>query len=190
MRYAKFFFKYGWRVVLLLLAIAFLDYTLPARDAVKIVGTEVVRTDVGSGSIFWAGGDANTDASGNRDVRFVNTVRASGDPRVYRNEDTGWGWPPYLKFDSGDLQADAQIVANTEKWVKVTHYGWRNTVLSIYPNAVSIKEIDGPDALGYNWFRIIVLAGLALMALVFWRLWNRIRDWVADRIPRRRSRRS
>ncbi|MDE0533933.1 MAG: DUF1523 family protein [Albidovulum sp.] len=189
MRYAKFIFRYGWRLLLLLLVIALLDYTLPAKDAVKIVGTEVVRTDVGSGSIFWAGGGANADASGNRDVRFINSVRDSGAPRVYRNEDTGWGWPPYLKFDSGDLQADAQIMANTEKWVKVTHYGWRNTVLSIYPNAVSISEIEGPDALGYNWFRIVSLACLAVLALLAWRLWNRIRDWIADRMPRWISRR-
>ncbi|MCY4462398.1 MAG: DUF1523 family protein [Albidovulum sp.] len=188
MRYLKFTLKYGWRILLPLLAILVLDYTLPARDAVKIVGTEVVRTNVGTSSMFWAGGDAETDASGNRDVRFINAVRASGAPRVYRNEDTGWGWPPYLKFNSGDLQADAQNVASTEKWVKVTHYGWRITFRSIYPNAVSIEEIAGPDALGFmNWFRIIFLAFMAFLALIIWRLWNRMRDWFADKIPFKRG---
>jgi len=32
-------------------------------------------------------------------------------PRVFRNEDTGWGFPFYFKFNSADLQAVAQSIA-------------------------------------------------------------------------------
>ena len=38
---------------------------------------------------------------------FIQTIKKNGKPMVYRNEDTGWGWPPYFKFDTANLQADA-----------------------------------------------------------------------------------
>ena len=60
-----------------------------------------------------------------RDVRFINAVTETGATRVYRNEDTGWGFPPYLKFDSADITAQSQDLAGRNAWVLVEHYGWR-----------------------------------------------------------------
>ena len=47
------------------------------------------------------------------DVRFIAAVRPNGKPFVYRNEDTGWIWPPYFKYDSSNLQAKATDLRST-----------------------------------------------------------------------------
>jgi hypothetical protein len=60
-------------------------------------------------------------------------VDEDGNTRVYRNEDTGFLWPPYFKFDSEDLQTEARTsprVPTTPQWVSITHYGWRMNVFS------------------------------------------------------------
>lgn len=141
-----------------------LHYTLPQRDIVIVTGTEIIRQDVGGlNSWFYAGADSGNATTANRDLRLINTTDADGTTRVYRNEDTGVGWPPYFKFDSADLQADAQAVISTRaepQWVAVRHYGWRSTLISIYPNATSLKPVSGPDATLIPWFNIIVLVGL------------------------------
>ena len=89
---------------------ALLDYVLPARETVPITNTYNRLTAIPpSASIFWASDSTGTveNAQGQRDVRFIDTVRPSGRVRVYRNEDTGWVWPPYFKYDSANLQAMA-----------------------------------------------------------------------------------
>ncbi len=167
------------------LLFAFLHYTLPQRDIVRIVETEVRRVDFGENSIFWAGADTGQDATGvNRDVRFINTqkrdtyllglIRKEGTrPMVYRNEDTGWGWPPYFKLDSSNLQtdvADLKSTAAQPQWAVLTHYGWRNELLSIFPNAVGVRPIDNPDKVLIPWFNAIILLVLAGLMLGFYRM--------------------
>ena len=162
MRYLKILL----RVLVIGLVVAVFDYTLPATNIVKIVGTEVVRTELSGNSFFWASPDTGTgtDADqGNRDVRFINAVFDDGDPRVFRNEDTGWRWPPYFKFGSGNLQAEAQNLAEKQSWVAVRHYGWRFEAMSIYPNALSMREVDSPDAGSWNWTRTIAAVVIAFV---------------------------
>ena len=44
------------------------------------------------------------------------------------------------------------------EWYVITHYGWRNFYLSIFPNAISLRPVDGPDApKGIPWVNIIIL---------------------------------
>ncbi len=167
------------RIVIVAIYVVFLNYTLPSIDMVTIVGTEVVRTDVGNRSFFWSSTGDSTDAAGNRDIRFINTAFEDGTPRVFRNEDTGWGWPPYFKFDSGDLQGAAQL--STQKRVAVRHYGWRSTFLSIYPNAVSLWEVENPADDPVNWIGIIGYVLAALLAVMVWRLWTMFKLRVSDR---------
>jgi len=170
--------KWTFRIVLFALVFAFLHYTLPQRDIVRIVETEVRRVDFGENSIFWAAPDTGTATASNRDVRFINAVRANGRVMVYRNEDTGWGWPPYFKLDSSNLQTEAGDLASTSdapKWVALKHYGWRNEFLSTFPNAVSIKRVAGPDVRLIPWFNIIVLTVLAAFAWGIWVRWKRFR---------------
>lgn len=165
-------------------------YTLPQNDVVRIVNTEIRRVDFGDNSIFWANtgtGDAQTTAS--RDIYFISAVRPNGRVRVYRNEDTGWIWPPYFKLNSSNLQAKAaDLISGKEapKWVLVRHYGWRFEPMSIYPNAVSVRQIDSPDAKPVNWFNIVFLlafAGLVLfLHLRIRRFWNNRVDPVIEDI--------
>ena len=185
MRYIKFVV----RIIAVCAIVAVFDYTMPARDIVRIVGTEVVRTDIGANAFFWAGSDAGTAAAANsRDIRFINTVRPDEKPRVYRNQDTGWGWPPYLKFDSGNLQAEAQQLATDDHWVAVTHYGWRSTLISIYPNATKITPVPGPFVSLFPWSRVIAAVLLAVLGFIVWRIWVRFRSWLGDRFDRLRAR--
>ena len=175
------FFK--WTVILTfwLLIAAVLHYTLPQRDVVRIVNTEVRRVDFGENSLFWAQQDTGQEGatSTNRDVRFIHAVYAdSGKIMVYRNEDTGWGWPPYFKLDSSNLQAEAHDLISTSEapqWVVLRHYGWRNEFFSIFPNAVSVRAVDSPDVRLIPWFNIIVLTLLALIVGALWRRWRRFR---------------
>jgi len=160
---------------------AVLHYTLPQHDVVRIVNTEVRRVDFGENSLFWAQQDAGQEGavSHNRDVRFIDTVRASnGRVMVYRNEDTGWAWPPYFKVNSSNLQAEAHDLISTKddaNWVVVRHYGWRNEFMSIFPNAVKVKSVDGPDYRVINWFNIIFLTVFFAIVYAIWVRWRRFR---------------
>ncbi|PTX54382.1 uncharacterized protein DUF1523 [Litoreibacter ponti] len=167
--------KYTLVLTVVALVLAFLHYTLPQRDVVRIVETEVRRVDFGENSIFWAQADTGQDGTGsNRDVRFINAVlHDSGRVMVYRNEDTGWGWPPYFKLDSSNLQTEAADLVSPKaepQWVVLTHYGWRNEFLSIFPNAVGVRATDDPDARLIPWFNILILIIMAGLGLGLFRL--------------------
>lgn len=150
-----FFFTNEKTVRKLLLAIAgasfltcgaALYYVLPRTSTVQIVGVEVKRVDGESGS---------------RDVYMIQTQDPrSGGVRVFRNEDA----LIYLKFDSADLQARAAALSRGEppKTVAIRHYGWRIPLLSVFPNALSVREV-GPDHRPSP----LTTAGLALLVLLF-----------------------
>lgn len=179
MRYVK------WSLILiaLLTVASFLHYTLPKHDVVRIVGTDTRRIDFGENSIFWAQPDVGTGAGVNRDVKFIEAVRPNGRVRVYRNEDTGWGWPPYFKLNSFNLQAQAADLISTAqapRWVAVTHYGWRSEFFTIFPNAVSVRPVDGPDATIVPWVNIVILGTLALLLVMAWRMLAQFRERMID----------
>jgi len=178
MRYVK------WTVtaIPLILLLAFLNYTLPSHDIVRITDTYAKRVTPGANAWFWAKPASGNANSTTRDVFFIQTIRPNGKPMVYRNEDTGWGWPPYFKFNTSNLQtqaADLKSTADNPRWVVITRYGWRSDLLSIYPNAVAIKPVDGPDVTIIPWFNIVFLTVLAI--LLFW-LWRKYRRFKEDRI--------
>ena len=179
-------FKWLFLAVVWSLLAMFLHYTLPQTDVVRIVDTEVRRVDFGENSIFWAQADTGNEAGTvNRDVRFIETVDSDGDVKVYRNEDTGWGWPPYFKLDSSNLQAEAANLISTREapqWVTIRHYGWRSQLLSIFPNAVSIRPVAGPEVRVIPWVAIVVV--IVLLALV-WAIYSRWRRFRAARIDPR-----
>ena len=159
--------------VLALLVFAFLHYTLPQTDIVRVVGTENRRIDFGENSWFWAAPDVGTAAQSSRDVFFINAVYPDGGTMEYRNEDTGWGWPPYFKMDSSSTNTEAkelQSTAAAPKWVAVTHYGWRNQLFTIFPNAVSVRQVDSPDVRIIPWVNIVILSGLAVLLVMVWRM--------------------
>jgi len=175
----------GLAVLFSLVVIVVLHYSLPQHDIVRIVGTDVKRMDLGGRTWFWAEADNMTDQSGNRDVRFINAVLPDGSPYVYRNEDTNWSFPPYLKFDSGSMTARAQAAVSTAaepEWVIVTHYGWRIELLTIFPNVVDIDPADGPDQTIIPWFNIVFLTSIAGLILLIRSFLIRLRERHIDPI--------
>ena len=190
MVYVKWIF---W-AVFWVFTLGFLHYTLPQFDVVRIADTYEKRIDPGDNSIFWAAPDVgNATGTANRDVFFIQTFYANDRPMVYRNEDTGWGWPPYFKFNTANLQALATDLKSTKEdptWVAVRHYGWRNEFLSIYPNAVGVRQVEGPDAVVIPWLSIVILVLLAATAWAIRVRWKRFRarridpmlDDVGDRV--------
>ncbi len=110
------------------------SYYLPRTALVHVTGTEIKRQDL----------QAKDGSKQTSDVRYVMTSRVDdGKAMVFRNEDTGWGWPPYFKFDSGDLAGEAMNLSKDDdkSIVLVTYYGWRTNLLSMFPNVVSLEEV-------------------------------------------------
>ena len=190
--------RYVRNTILTILVVAFallLYYVLPRHDVARITGTEIIRMDFSAlNRPFYAQTDsANTDMP-TRDVRLINTVKKRSwffgfIPRdservfVFRNEDTGWIWPPYFKFDSSDLQAQAAANVSTNanpQWAVLTHYGWRNKYLSIYPNAIGIRPVEGPDVTVIPWFNIVFFFFLAIAWGFLRAVWRQFRERTID----------
>ncbi|WP_233192969.1 DUF1523 family protein [Acidimangrovimonas sediminis] len=177
--------KWGFIAFVAVVIGLFLDYTLPQHDVVRITNSYNRVTTLGSlNRFFYASPDAGTkEAKDSRDIRFIEAVYPSGKVIVYRNEDTGWIWPPYFKYDSSNLQAKASALkssSDSPKWVVVTKYGWRIPFLSIYPNAIGVKQVAGPDVSIFPWLNIVILAVLALIVFFLWRMWVRFRERTLD----------
>jgi hypothetical protein len=172
--------------LILLLLGAFLHYTLPQRDIVRITDTQLQLTEIsGWSGLFYAQSDSGAEGTSvQRDVRIISAVRPDNTPIDYRNEDTGlFGWPPYFKIDSQDVQTEAQDLRSTRDepvWVAITHYGWRSNVFSSYPNALSIRRVDGPDVQLVPWVNIVILLGMVLVIFMAWRIWERFEDRVIE----------
>ncbi len=169
-----------WIVTTLLIVcvVAVFHYTLPQRDIVRIIDADQRRQDFGWNSIFWANPDAGSSKLPTRDVRFIDTIMPNGSVMVFRNEDTGFSWPFYFKFDSSNVNAQAKELISAKgnpTWVAVRHYGWRNEFFTIYPNATSLKVVDGPDVRLIPWFNIIFFIIIGLFGLGIFRLLQRFK---------------
>lgn len=180
MRYVK------WAVLATIVVTlgSFLHYSLPQHDVVRVVGTYQERQDLNDWTrIFWSSPDDQSGTLSSRDVQFIQTIRTNGKPMVYRNEDTGWRWPPYFKFDTASLQTEAddlKSTADAPKWAVVTHYGWRNELISIFPNAVGIRAVEGPDVTIIPWFNIFFFAFLLFLVVLLRRMWLQFRERMVD----------
>ena len=187
--------KWTLRITFALLAFLLLHYTLPQHDIVRVVNTYQERQDLNDWTrVFWAKPDDQSAELVNRDVQFIQTVRrktmlfgfiaiGGEEPMVYRNEDTGWSWPPYFKFDTANLQTQADDLRSTPeepKWAVMTHYGWRNELISIFPNAVGIKPVEGPDVRIIPWFNIFFFVFLVVGLLFIRAMWRQFRERSID----------
>jgi Protein of unknown function (DUF1523) len=178
--------KWGLRIVGILIIAAFLHYTLPQRDIVRIIDTSNRITQIGANWMFYSIEDTGTgsETSTTRDIRFIDAVFEDGETvMVYRNEDTGWFWPPYFKWDSSTLQAEAANLRSdrgAEQWVSITHYGWRLPIISVFPNAVSIAPVAGPDVRLIPWVNIVILTFLAFVIFMLRRMWLQFRERAVD----------
>ncbi|MGV6813105.1 MAG: DUF1523 family protein [Brevirhabdus sp.] len=187
--------KTALRILAVILIGGLLHYVLPQHDIARITSTEVIRQDFTRfNRLFYAQADSGTTELTTRDLRLINTERKKTfllgfiprDARgvmVYRNEDTGWIWPPYFKFDSSDLQAEASANISPpgeEKWVVITHYGWRNRFFTIYPNAIGIRPIPGPDTTVIPWFNIFFFVFVIVAFLFLRAAWRQFRERSID----------
>mgnify|MGYP003686868861 CR=1 FL=1 len=155
----KKFFLTLYLLVLVFVGLC-LFYYLPSTQDVHLVGTEVKR-EIRDG----------VEGEQIKDIRYV-VARAipSGKTLMYRNEDMPW--PPYFKFDSGDLSGKVMNIKeyNPDTQVLITYYGLRVPFLSLYPNITKIqKNLKKEDHLPiFNWivlsiFSILYLLGLFLI---------------------------
>jgi hypothetical protein len=178
------YLKWGLRIAILLIVGLFLWYELPRHDIVRITNTYNRLTTIGSNAIFYSSGDSGSAETGaTRDIRFIEAVRPNGNVVVYRNEDTGWVWPPYFKYNSSNVQAEATNLksdAANPQWVAVTRYGWRIPFISIYPNVVKVRAVDGPDVSIFPWVNIIILSLLALAVFFVRRMWLQFWERTVD----------
>ena len=166
-----------WTLVILLVLIvgSVMHYTLPRHEVVRIVGVETRLESLGWNRFFFASVPAGQADATTRDVRYIETLRPNDREMVFRNEDTGWTWPPYFKLNASDLQARARNLVSTSAepvWVAVTSYGLRSQLLSIYPNVLRVRQVEGPEVTLIPWTRIIGFT--ALFALAAW-LWFTLR---------------
>lgn len=121
-----------------LVLFAGINFVTPSYEITRISSGEVKRMDK-DGFIT-----KSNPADGTvRDVYFINTQNPNkSEPKVYRNEDTGWHFPFYFKFDSANLQAKALDLVSDDKLVEVQYYGWRITMLSEFPNITDIRPVE------------------------------------------------
>ena len=86
-----------------LLFAAALSYGMPRAEKVRVTGADVKRVDRDH---------PDPGQSQTRDVRFIYTADLDdGKARAFRNEDS----PLYLKFDSGDLAAEAMSMVQEDR---------------------------------------------------------------------------
>ncbi|MBI6552723.1 DUF1523 family protein [Pseudomonas veronii] len=138
-----------------------LFYVLPQYDVVAITGVEVKRVD-DDGVI-----NAENPADGpTRDVYFINTEHPTSKVvKVYRNDDTGWSFPWYFKFDSADVQAKAQGYSrDAQQLALIRYYGWRIQILSVFPNITDIEATNSREE-PFPWFNTIFLSVGTLLIL-------------------------
>lgn len=171
--------KWVLALVLLLLVGLFLHYVLPKREVVTITSAYNRFVEPGEIRGLRSLTEADAVATGRPgvDVFFINARSRNGRLWEFRNEDTGFGFPWYFKFDSATLHNQAQeAVSNSEtpRWMIVRYYGWRLPFVSMFPNAVSMRPAPSPDVRLIPWFNIIVLA---ILGAVAWAIWARLRRW-------------
>jgi len=176
------YLKWGVRLLVGAALVAFLHYTLPQTDIVRVADTYEKRIDFGANALFWAtSGRADGQERINRDVFFIQAFDKHERPIVYRNEDTGWRWPPYFKFSTANLQARATDLKSTgqaPQWAALRHYGWRNELFSIYPNAVGLRPLAGPDVRIIPWWNLVILTGLLALGWTIRSRWRRfVGNW-------------
>ncbi|TNH86167.1 hypothetical protein CF140_05570 [Aeromonas sobria] len=157
-----------------LVSATWLDFYLPEHTIATITGVEVKRTDK-DGPIS----QKNPADGPTSDVYYIYTERPGEKIRVFRNEDTEWGWPFYFKFNAADVQAKAKSMEFEKRLAIITSYGWRVNMFSLFPNVTKIESTE-PDASTWSFFRWFWFGLWALVmskaAIATWRYFDRLED--------------
>lgn len=104
-----------------------LAYSLPRTLKVYVTGA---KSQSGSSSSFG-------------EVRQIQALSLEGESLRFRNENTGWGFPPYFKFNAEELGAQARELAKIEPRVvvRVRAQGFRLGDSLTTPNLISLKVV-------------------------------------------------
>ncbi|MGL5949259.1 MAG: DUF1523 family protein [Aeromonas sp.] len=160
--------------LLALLSALWLDFYLPEHTRASITGVEVKRTDK-DGPIS----KKNPADGPTSDVYYIYTERAGEKIRVFRNEDTLWGWPFYFKFNSADVQAKAKAMEFDKREAIITSYGWRLNMVSLFPNVTHVATAEAGDSTWsfwrWTWFSLWLLS-FAQGARWLWNYFERLED--------------
>jgi hypothetical protein len=166
---------------------AFLHYTLPQRDIVRITETQLQLTEIsGWSALFYAQSDSGAEGTSvQRDVRIISAVRPDNTPIDYRNEDTGlFGWPPYFKIDSQDVQTEAQDLRSTRD---IAGNGWPSPITAGAERVLDPTPMRCPSGASmgrmcslFPWLNIVILLGMVLVIFMAWRIWERFEDRVIE----------
>ena len=156
-----------------LLSALWLDFYLPEHTIATITGVEVKRTDK-DGPIS----QKNPADGPTTDVYYIYTERPGEKIRVFRNEDTEWGWP----FTSSSTPPTSR--PRPSPWSSKTpgHHHLlrlaREHVLHV-PNVTKIASTE-PDASTWSFFRWFWFGVWALVmgkaAIATWRYFDRLED--------------
>ncbi len=134
------------------------NYIMPSYEKVVFTGGEAKR---------YLKKDNKTE--GKNDIYYLYTQNANSPDKVnvFKNEDTGWGFPFYFKFNSADLQAKAQSLANSKQVAEIKYYGWRIDMFSMFKNIIKITPLKENDKISTPYVSYLIYL-LALLAWIYW----------------------
>jgi hypothetical protein len=136
-----------------------LHYYLPRKELVTLTGIDSKRAE--------AIPVERDRADDNRplDIYYIFVLDEGSNSRVFSNVNTAWGFPPYFKFDSADMQSKAASLAGRQ--VVIRYYGLRVQILNLFPNITSLEPGDESSSL-VSWVRLSVFGlWLFLLILIF-----------------------
>lgn len=108
-----------------------LHWSLPRESMLTITGTMTKRND----DSFQKSGTKPVAVG--KDLYLISGTQ-NGKSVMYRNEDTNSGFPFHFKFNSAEIQSQAQSLVGTTCLVR--YYGWRNKFFGLFPNITYIKD--------------------------------------------------
>jgi hypothetical protein len=112
---------------------AFVDYITPRQEVIHVTDADVMRKDRDISP-----SQQSSQIPLTRDVYYIYGDDTSNNiSHKYENEDNAW----YLKFNSGDVQAQAKSLAQNRGTGLITYYGWRNYIFSWFPNIISLRPV-------------------------------------------------
>jgi hypothetical protein len=135
--------------IMILLGGLVIGYMTPVHELATVTGVEVKR--VNSDGVISAKNPANGPTI---DVYYIYLKKQDGTTLVGRNQDTGFGLPLYLKFDSADVQAKAKELSDKNDLIEVSYYGWRSNIFSMFPNVLDVEQTQKNTA-SFNLLRWI-----------------------------------
>lgn len=170
---------FGFFLLVLLLAFGLLlAYALPQHVVVYVSGDQVQRMDRNV-----AATDAAQAVGATRDVKVINAYDPlTKETYVFRNEDTRFGFPWYLKFDSAEVQAQSQRLSHVpDQYVLIRYYGWRIAMFDAFPNAVKVEPWPNAEE-PFPVFNTIFFVLLGLIVLVLWWKWRKFQQRRAAKV--------